>query len=120
MLATMSNHWNYEDMFYRFYHQSWKVYSVQQTTTQAVALLQSLLPDWELNDQFVEIIRQGTGKDWDESHNADWQLHTRPLLEAFAHTKYMIEMSVRYADLTETPLPMPSGWAAFLYLYNLR
>jgi hypothetical protein len=30
-------------------------------------------------------------------------------------------MAVRYGkELTEPPLMLPSGWAAFLYLYNLR
>ncbi len=45
---------------------------------------------------------------------------TRPMLESLAHAKFMIEMAVRYADLKEPPQPMPSGWAALLYLYDLR
>jgi hypothetical protein len=27
---------------------------------------------------------------------------------------------VRYADLEEPPQTLPSGWAALLYLYDLR
>jgi hypothetical protein len=46
--------------------------------------------------------------------------HTRPILEAFTHAKSMIEMAVRYADLPAPPAPLPSGWAALLYLYDLR
>ena len=44
MLHTMNAHWTYEDPVYRFYHQSFKVYYVQQTTQQAADLLQKLLP----------------------------------------------------------------------------
>lgn len=32
MLMVMSDHWTYEDHFYRYYHGSFKVYSVQTTT----------------------------------------------------------------------------------------
>jgi len=53
-------------------------------------------------------------------HNKEWERHTRPMLEAFTHAKFMVEMAVRYADLPEPPVTMPSGWAALLYLYDLR
>jgi hypothetical protein len=42
------------------------------------------------------------------------------MLEAFMHAKFMIEMAVRYADLPQPPQPLPSGYAALLYLYDLR
>jgi hypothetical protein len=29
-------------------------------------------------------------------------------------------MAIRYSDLTEPPRPLPSGYAALLYLYGLR
>jgi hypothetical protein len=32
----------------------------------------------------------------------------------------MIEMAVRYADLSKPPQVLPSGYAALLYLYDLR
>ena len=120
MLHEMSGHWGYEDAFYRFYHGSFKVYGAQTTTERAVALLRELLPERKLNLTFEQIIRDGTGKEFDFEHNRDWDRHTRPMLEAFAHAKFMIEMAVRYADLPEPPQPMPSGWAALLYLYDLR
>ncbi|MEY2429900.1 MAG: hypothetical protein QOJ40_2785 [Verrucomicrobiota bacterium] len=31
-----------------------------------------------------------------------------------------IMLSRRYADWPKPPQPMPSGWAALLYLYDLR
>ncbi len=49
-----------------------------------------------------------------------WEEHTRPLLEAFMHAKFMIEMAVRYSDSTELPEMLPSGYAALLYLFDLR
>lgn len=120
MLQDMSGHWTYEDHFYRFYHGSFKVFGVQTTTTTAVKLLRELLPERELNTAFEKIIKDGTGKCFDLSNNEQWERHTRPMLEAFAHAKFMIEMAVRYADLLSPPQPMPSGYAALLYLYDLR
>jgi len=42
------------------------------------------------------------------------------LLEAFFHARYFLEMAIRYADLSDPPRPLPSGYAALLYLYGLR
>ncbi len=120
MLKLLNDHWTYEDHFYRYYHGSFKVYSVQDTTQRAVKLLRKLLPERELNLSFDQIIREGTGKRFELAHNRDWDRHTRPMLEAFAHAKFMIEMALRYADLPKPPQPMPSGYAALLYLYDLR
>ena len=118
MLRVMTDHWTYEDHFYRYYHGSWKVYSVQTTTGRAVKLLRQLLPERELNLSFESIIRDGTGKEFEQ--NKEWSSQTRPMLEAFGHAKFMVEMAGRYADLEEPPKPMPSGYAALLYLFNLR
>lgn len=120
MLQRMSDHWSYEDAVYRFYHHSFKVYGVQETTGQAVDLLKKLLPEKPFNSVFARIVADGTGHEFDFSHNQDWERHTRPLLEAFFHTKFMIEMAVRYAGLAEPPEVLPSGWAALLYLFDLR
>jgi hypothetical protein len=120
MLDVMSDHWTYEDHFYRYYHNSFKVYHTQDTTSQAVKLLRELLPERELNLSFDKIIGDGTGTKFNLRHNKNWDKHTRPMLEAFAHAKFMIEMAVRYADLPEPPQMLPSGYAALLYLYDLR
>ena len=92
---------------------------MQDTTAQAVKLLRELLPERPMNRAFERIISEGTGKEFQEEHNAEWDRHTRPMLEAFTHAKFMVEMAVSYADLPEPPMPMPSGWAALLYLYDL-
>ena len=120
LLAEMSSHWGYEDPIYRLYHQSFKVYSLQTNTLKIVNALRELAPHLKLNSDFEQIVAEGTGKVFDGSHNQDWLKHTRPIVEAFFHARFMLEMAVRYADLPEPPQPMPSGWAALLYLYNLR
>ena len=120
MLARLGSHWTYEDGFYRFYHISHKVYAVQGATLSAVELLRNLMPERKLNLLFDEIIRNGTGKEFELAHNENWQTHIRPMLEALSHAKFMVEMAVRYADLPEPPQPMPSGYAALLYLFDLR
>ena len=120
MLATMSDHWTYEDGFSRFYHGSFKVYGIQDATRRAVSLLRELLPERELNATFAHIVGEGTGKMFEMAHNADWSRQTRPMLEAFIHARFMVEMAIRYAKLQAPPQPMPSGWAALLYLFDLR
>jgi hypothetical protein len=119
-LGTMSDHWGYEDSFYRFYHHSFKVYHVQTATLTAVQQLQALLPDRPLNAMFARIISEGTDEVFEPAHNREWERHTRPILEAFCHARFMVEMAVRYGTLEEAPRPLPSGYAALLYLFDLR
>jgi hypothetical protein len=120
LLGQTSGHWGYEDPVYRFYHQSFKVFSLQQTTGKIVAALQELLPGRALDPWFMQIAGEGAGHRFDMSCNRDWLRHTRPILEAFFHARFMLEMAVRYADLDEPPQMLPSGWAALLCLYGLR
>jgi hypothetical protein len=121
LLQRSSDHWGYEDPVYRFYHQSFKVYGLQQTTIEIVAKLQQLAPHLPLNPWFLEIIQQGTGKEFSMEHNSDWTATTRPIVEAFFHARFMLEMVCKYGrELKEPATVLPSGWAAVLYLYNLR
>ena len=120
LLDESSGHWGYEDPVYRFYHQSYKVFSLQSGTERIVSALRSLLPGRPLNPWFLRIVGQGTGKKFSPDTNAAWESHTRPILEAFFHARFFLEMVVRYADLPGPPEPLPSGWAAVLYLYELR
>ena len=109
-----------DELFYRFYHESFKVYYRQKTTIKVVEMFKSLstLP---LNRTFLKIISEGTSKVWEMSHNENWDSHTRPILEAFVHAKYFLEQMIKYGKkLEKAPLLLPSGWAAVLYLYNLR
>ena len=121
LLRACASHWGYEDGIYRFYHHSFKVYSLQETTSAIVAALQSLASERNLNESFMAIVRDGTGKTFEREHNRRWLEVTRPIVEAFFHAHYFLEMAVRYGkQLKHPPRQLPSGWAAFLYLFNLR
>ena len=121
LLEKCSGEWGYEDHIYRFYHQSFKVYGLQTLTLKIVKTLKSLRPGVPLDDWFMQIIEEGTGKEHELEHNECWLQMTRPMLEAFFHARFFLEMAVKYGrELDYPPGSLPSGWAAFLYLYNLR
>jgi hypothetical protein len=121
LLRVCSDHWGYEDPIYRFYHQSFKVYYLQESTKRIVKALQDLAPHLPLNAWFTEIVRAGTGKEFSLEDNKDWTPVTRPIVEAFLHAKFFLEMACKYGnELRSPPQALPSGWAALLYLYNLR
>lgn len=82
---------------YKFYSQSFKAYHLQDFTLQAHNLFKSIAgtASLQLHEGFEQIIAEGTGSTFDMSHNADWLTHTRPIVEAFLHAKYMVEMMVR-------------------------
>jgi hypothetical protein len=120
LLDASSDHWGFEDPVYRFYHQSFKVFWLQRQTETIVQRLSSLLPDCPLHPWFLEIVRQGTGKEFATSDNDRWTLVSRPIVVAFFHARFFLEMAVRYGTLATPPSPLPSGYAALLYLYQLR
>jgi len=120
LLDASCDHWGFEDPVYRFYHQSFKVFWLQQQTDTIVRRLRSLLPDRPLHPWFLQIVRQGTGKEFTTADNNRWTLVTRPIIEAFFHARFFLEMAVRYAALDGPPRPLPSGYVALLYLYQLR
>lgn len=121
LLEKMESHWGIEDGIYRFYHQSLKVYYVQELTQEAVELLQSLLPERPLNAWFMQIVREGTSKTFELAHNENWLHHTRPMVEALFHTHYFVKMACKYGqELEAQPAGLPSGYAALLYLFDLR
>jgi hypothetical protein len=119
LLADLSDR-GFEDPIYRFYHHSYKVYGLQNRTEEIVAALRGLLPQRDLDPLFLDIVAEGTGQQFSLDHNANWPSHTRPIVEAFFHARFFLEMAVRYADLPEAPTQLPSGWAALLCLYRLR
>lgn len=121
LLARCSDQWGYEDPIYRFYHQSFKVYDLQHQTREIVVQLQALAPQRTLHPWFMQIVHDGTGKTFTLEDNLHWLAITRPIVEAFFHARYFLEMAVQYGKALEyPPQQLPSGWAALLYLYNLR
>lgn len=136
-LLISVNKFTYEDMVYRFYHASFKVYGVQNVTKKITKALNGLAPEgtkfipaWReeipknpksFNYQFEEIFQEGTGKTFKSEHNDNWNKHTRPMLEAFFHAKFFLEMAIKYGkELRKAPTCLPEGWAALLYYYNMR
>jgi hypothetical protein len=121
LLATADDHWGMEDGVYRFYHQSFKVYGLQAITGEITKALQKLLPGHQLNDWFAQIVVAGTREKFMPDHNRNWTEHTRPIVEAFFHAHFMLKMVCKYGrELSKPPQMLPSGWAAVLYLFNLR
>lgn len=120
LLKTRRGHWGYEDPVYRFYHQSWKVFYLQEETQKIVAMLQSLLPDRPSNSWFAQIVSEGTGKQFKPGDNQNWPAVTRPLVEAFFHAHYFLDMACRYREPPPEDQNIPSGWAALLYLFDIR
>jgi hypothetical protein len=112
---------DWEDIVYRFYHQSFKVCRAQGYTEAIAAKLQQLAPHLPLNSWFMVIVRAGTGREFTPADNDQWTTIARPMLEALAHARYFLEMACKYGKELASPAGhMPSGWASVLYLYNLR
>lgn len=121
LLETVSSHWHAEDAFYRFYHQSWKLYGLQRDTEKIVETLRELWPEKRLHSWFEQIMSEGTGLEFSFEDNRDWLRRGRPILEAFFHARTMLELAVKYGrELEHAPRAMPSGWAALLELYSAR
>lgn len=124
LLRAQSRYSLGEDEFYRFYHQSFKVYGLQTKTLQILQLFAEVGRDAgfdHLNPLFSQIIQAGTGHTFHYSHNQDWSTHTRPILEAFFHSREMLSLMVKYgSELDYAPNSLPSGWGAILYLYQIR
>jgi hypothetical protein len=122
LLDAVNDEWGYEDAIYRFYHGSYKVYGAQGLTRDIVKALHELLPDVPMNATFLEIVAAGTNQKFTlERSNQNWLEETRPIIEALSHAKFMLEMCVKYGtEYEEPPQLLDSGWALFLYLYNMR
>lgn len=117
----VNSHWGYEDPIYRFYHQSFKVYALQDETADIVKALHDLAPHLPLNPWFTQIVEEGGAEQFSMEVNQRWVEATRPIVEAFCHARYFLEMVCKYGkELEEPPDLLPSGWAAVLYLYGLR
>lgn len=117
------NHWGEEDCVYRYYHGSFKVFGLQDLTNEVVLALRELTRDGKLNDMFMEIVKDGTGKAFGKNTNNTWSKSTRPIVEAYFHARYFLDMTIKYGTefaRKRAPSMLPSGWASVLYLYGLR
>ena len=111
-----------EDFVYRFYHQSFKVFGSVNLIKEAKSLFDRISPEgWHLNDWYCQIIDEALNKKFNSRTNSIWLTETRPILEAFWHSKYFLDQMSRYgSDLDNAPQMLPSGWATVLYLYKIR
>jgi hypothetical protein len=132
LYTRVQDHWCGEDGIYRFYHGSYKVYRLQDATEEIVCVMQSIVPERKMTEYFMTIIRDGTGKSFNKNSNQHWVKETRPILEAFFHARYFLEMAVKYGKelaLVKNTHPksieeklgntIPSGFAALLALYEM-
>ncbi len=115
---------NYEDLVYRFYHGSFKVYRIQELTKHLVKSLEEISPndDKKITDNlFLKIISEGAkGIPFKMSHNREWGKICRPFLEAFFHSRYFLEMAIKYGKKYDsTPTVIEPGLAALMTLYGI-
>lgn len=112
-----------EDLLYRFWHQSMKVYALQEHTLAIWRELEkSSLPGLGLDPWYLAILDDGTGLSSRPEDNADWLKATRPVVEAYLQSAYLLQLVIRYAS-TYHEAPggyYESGWAAILHLYRMR
>ena len=122
LLESVSN-LSYEDRIYRYYRKSPKVYHLQELTEEIAKVLSDICPhDREpFCDEFQSVYNDGTGWEYEKEHLREWLKITRPIVEAFLHAKYFLEMAVKYGKrFDKAPLNMPSGWAALSKLYRVK
>jgi hypothetical protein len=123
LLTEYADHWGEEDGVYRFYHQSYKVFEMLQSLTkQGFELIEQIGGEADPPcEWYCQIVREGTEGKFNKHTNEEWLQQTRPILEAFWHTKYFLSMMAKYGKaLDAAPQCLPSGWAAVLYLFELR
>lgn len=108
----------YEDPLYRFYAQSFKVYSVQELTLEIVACLQSLVPERDFHPFFRKILKDGTGREFSMDDNRRWVEAAAPTIEAFQHARFFLDMACRHTN-SSSGTAMESGWAALRSLYEI-
>ena len=122
VLDHVNDVWCYEDRMYRFYHQSFKVFDLQYATQEMVNALTKVAPEGRgLCSFFREIVASGTGREFELKDNFAWVERTAPILQAFFHARYFLEMALKYSvELDKPPQALPSGWAAMLELYDIR
>lgn len=122
ILEEVNSDWCYEDGLYRYYHQSLKMFHLQEATQRMADALAAVAPEGRPFDHpwFIEILKQGTGRVFSLEDNEHWQERAGPIVTAFFHVRYFVEMAVKYSGMAELPGALPYGWAALLYLYGLR
>lgn len=114
----------YEDRVYRFYHASFKVFWLQNQIEDILKLLKKLNPHrpYQFDEWFLKIIKEAQDQgSFKINYNEDFSAHARPVLEAYLHCKYFLDMLRECIKIKQEPKScITSGWASILELYNLR
>lgn len=124
------------DNFYRYYHQSFKAYRIQDITLDIVKVFHEIRDAvdyepkmWEslphthtrLNWRFHALVENGTEIHFDLEHNQNWHKWVGPQFEAYFHAKMFLDLMIQCAERMESCCAsLPSDWAAVLYLFNMR
>jgi hypothetical protein len=118
LLQKVNDHWGYEDSVFRFYHQSFKVYRLQEMTKEIRDEL--LCIGGPLHPYFETLYARGTDREFSMESNAKWLEETAPIVEAFFHAKYFLEMAVKYGkEMDGDKKYIKSGYASLLALYQI-
>jgi hypothetical protein len=76
----------------RYYSRSWNIYSSLKYTLDAAVLLDSLIPTLALKPEYATLVNRVIGKRFIPEVNLRWEEETKPILEAYSHTIYMLNL----------------------------
>jgi hypothetical protein len=124
-LGNFRNMWGYEDIMYRYFCGSFKVFGANNLTSEGFDLLKSLDPKDEksLDEGYTCLVERALPIRFNLEMNKDWMASTAPIVNAFLQTQYFLEMTSRYGHSMQSEDLhgfLPSGWAALLILYKFR
>jgi hypothetical protein len=110
-----------EDLVYRFWHQSLKVFALQELTLKVVATFRSFTSAGELHPLFEAMVVDGTGRTFSLADNDRWLEVVGPIVAAYLHALHLLRLAVCCAgEMEVAPVWLPSGWATLLEVFNLR
>lgn len=112
-----------DDLMYRFWHQSLKVYGLQQATLDIRRQLeQAADPDRGLDPWYETIVTAGTGHRFTLDDNSRWLDATGPIVTAYLHSAHLLRLARDAAERYETAPEgwYEPGWATLLHLYRMR
>src|ERR1700689_4959649 len=91
VLENVNSKWCYEDRIYRYYHQSFKVFDLQNATRTMADALAAISPEGRPFRRFFdEILQQGTGREFSRTDNQHWLERAAPIVQAFFHARYFM------------------------------
>lgn len=111
------------DLYYRYYHQSFKVYSRQHRIRKAVELFELLAPEQrKISSWFTGIVEDALKPTFAVPHSNDnWHGETLPILQAWSHCRVFLRALGRAGrEMESSGMRLEDYWALALYLYDCR